>query len=183
MSAFLDASANPFRSSRVLAFRYRFLESGWDALLARLDGMGMRGAIVGPEGSGKTTLLEDLGERLRATGRRVRLLDGAERLSRREWRQFLRGAREDEGLIVTAHREGLLPTLLRTRTTPEILDAAVLAASGRSCAEFGVSPQELWTRHGGNVRTALRELYDVCAGRKTEGSGLVFSDNRENRNF
>jgi Flp pilus assembly CpaF family ATPase len=132
MSAFVHAAENPFRASRILAFRYRFLDSDWDAILARLEALGMRGAIVGPEGSGKTTLLEDLGERLERSGRRVRLLDGAERLSRRQWRHVLRGAREAGGLVVTAHREGLLPTLLRTRTTPEILDAAVLAASGRS---------------------------------------------------
>jgi type IV secretory pathway ATPase VirB11/archaellum biosynthesis ATPase len=161
-----DAGTNPFRASRVLEFRYRFVDSNWDGLLARLSALGMRGAIVGPEGSGKTTLLEDLGERLRAAGRRVVLLDGAERMSRREWREFLRSTRDAEGLVVTAHREGLLPTLLRTRTTPEILEAAVLAASGRSCDSFGISPEELWTRHGGNVRTALRELYDVCAGRR-----------------
>ena len=170
MNVVVDAASNPFRASRILAFRYRFLDSDWDALIARLEALGMRAAIVGPEGSGKTTLLEDLGERLRAAGRRVRLLDGAERLPRREWRQLLRGAREDEGLVVTAHREGLLPTLLQTRTTPEILDAAVLSASGQTCASFGVSSQELWTRHRGNIRTALRELYDRCAGRVTPSS-------------
>ena len=164
MTPFVDAAANPFRASRVLAFRYRFLDSDWDELLARLSGMGLRGAIVGPEGSGKTTLLEDLGERLERSGRPLLLLDGADELSRREWRHFLRRAREAEGCVVAAHREGFLPTLHLTRTTPEILDAAVLAAAGRSCESFGVSAEELWTRHGGNVRTALRELYDVCAG-------------------
>jgi hypothetical protein len=175
MTAAVGAAANPFRASRVLAFRYRFLESDWDGLLARLEAMGMRGAIVGPEGSGKTTLLEDLGERLRASGRRVvfgrvepgavTFLDGICELAPRERRRLLRLAREADGCVVTAHREGRLPTLLRTRTTPEILDAAVLSASGRSCESFGVWPEELWARHGGNVRTALRELYDVCAGR------------------
>jgi hypothetical protein len=175
MSAYLDASANPFRASRVLAFRYRFLESDWDGVLARLESMGMRGTIVGPEGSGKTTLLEDLGERLRRSGRRtvfggvepgaVTLLDGICELPARERRRLLRLACASAGCVVTAHREGILPTLLRTRTTPEILEAAVVSASGRGCAGFGVSPEELWTRHGGNVRTALRELYDLCAGR------------------
>jgi hypothetical protein len=181
----VDAAGNPFRASRVLAFRYRFLESGWDALLMRLEAQSMRGAIVGPEGSGKTTLLEDLGERLRRSGRRVvfggvepgavALLDGADELPAREWRRSLRRTREAAGLVVTAHRAGLLPTLLETRTTPEILDAAVLAASGRDCEGFGVSAEALWARHRGNVRTALRELYDLCAGRKTRGSGLEFS--------
>jgi hypothetical protein len=178
----VDAAANPFRASRILEFRYRFVEphrGGIDGLLKRLETLGMRGAIVGPEGSGKTTLLEDLGERLRRSGRRVvfggvapgavTLLDGAERLSGREWRRFLREAREAAGCVVTAHshRSDLLPTLLETRTTPGILEAAVLAASDRSCEDFGVTPEELWARHGGNVRMALRELYDICAGRAT----------------
>jgi ABC-type phosphonate transport system ATPase subunit len=164
--AYFHAAANPFRASRILEFRYRFLEgaSGWKELLRRLEAQQMRGAIVGPEGSGKTTLLEDLGERILQSGRRVLLLDGAEELSRREWRHVLRHASEADGLVVTAHREGFLPTLLHTRTTPAILDEAVVAASGRSCASFGVAADALWTRHGGNIRTALRELYDVCAG-------------------
>ena len=173
----VDAAANPFRASRILEFRYRFVDSGWDPLLSKLETLGMRGAIVGPEGSGKTTLLEDLGERLRRNGRRVifggveagavTLLDGAERLTGREWRRFLREARDAAGFVVTAHRPGYLPTLIETRTTPGILDAAVRAASGRSCEDFGVTAEELWTRHGGNVRTALRELYDMCASRAT----------------
>ena len=95
------------------------------------------------------------------------MLDGAERLTGREWRCFLREAREATGCVVTAHRSGLLPTLLETRTTPGILEAAVFAASGRRCEDFGVKAEELWKRHGGNVRTALRELYDLCAGRAT----------------
>ena len=164
MSAHFDASRNPFRSTRILEFRYRFLESGWDELLLRLEAQRMRGAIVGPEGSGKTTLLEDLGERLRRSGRRVVLVDGVDELSRRAWRDLQKRASEAGGLVVTAHREGYLPTLLLTRTTPEILEEAVLAASGRRCSDFGVSADALWTRHDGNVRTALRELYDVCAG-------------------
>ena len=178
----VDAAANPFRASRILQFRYRFVDSGWDPLLSTLEALGMRGAIVGPEGSGKTTLLEDLGERLRRSGRRVvfggveagavTLLDGAERLTRREWRRLLRSTRAAAGLVVTAHRPGCLPTLIETRTTPGILDAAVLAASGRRCDGFGVTADELWTRHGGNVRTALRELYDLCAGRIPSASQI-----------
>ena len=176
----VDAAANPFRASRILEFRYRFVDSGRDPLLSKLETLGMRGAIVGPEGSGKTTLLEDLGERLRKSGRpvvfggveagAVTLLDGAERLTRRQWRRFLREAREAAGLVVTAHRPGYLPTLIETRTTPGILDAAVLAAAGRRCEGFAVTPEELWTRHGGNIRTALRELYDICAGRVSPSS-------------
>jgi hypothetical protein len=158
----VNAAANPFRASRIEAFRYQFLESDWDGLLARLAANDMRGAIVGPEGSGKTTLLEELGQRL---GGDVVLLDGVDLLTAREWRRVLRDSARAAGLVVTAHREGFLPTILRTRTTPEILEAAVRAASGEGCASFGASSAELWERHGGNVRDALRELYDVCARR------------------
>ncbi len=176
----MNAAANPFRASRIEAFRYRFLESDWDGLLARLTAAGMRGAIVGPEGSGKTTLLEELGQRL---GPDVMLFDGADLLTAREWRRVVRDSARAGGLVVTAHREGLLPTVLRTRTTPEILETAVVAASGEGCAHFGVSASELWTRHSGNIRDALRELYDVCANRKPEGVRSRFFGSSANRNF
>ena len=37
----VDAAANPFRASRILEFRYRFVDSGWDALLSKLEALGM----------------------------------------------------------------------------------------------------------------------------------------------
>jgi hypothetical protein len=144
---------------------------------------------VGPHGHGKTTLLEDLGERLGQRGFRVRtatlrrgerrlgpgreaalfrepdradllLVDGAEQLDRLSWWRLRRRSRAAAGLIVTAHRPGLLPTLYECRTTPELL-AGIVADLGDAVEE---GSEELFARHGGDLRQALRELYDRRAG-------------------
>jgi hypothetical protein len=180
------ARDNPFASHRILAYRYQPQGWTWDELMARLRAMQYRGAIVGPEGSGKTTLLEDLRPRLadagvpavevrlwkdkrrldpddwrrlaeaRAAGAVV-LLDGAEQLPFVRWRQLLRHARRCRGLIVTLHRPGRLPTLVRTATSPGLL-RAIAASLDPGASHLGV--EDLFARHAGNVREALRELYD-----------------------
>src|SRR5437588_753581 len=62
------ARENPFASDRLEALRYVPLHWSWEEMMFRIDEMGYRGAIVGPEGCGKTTLLLDLGARLRTMG-------------------------------------------------------------------------------------------------------------------
>jgi hypothetical protein len=64
------------------------------------------------------------------------------------------------GLVITSHRPGLLPTLFECTTSPELLAEIVGELSGADL-EAG----ELYERHRGNVRDALRELYDRWAGR------------------
>jgi hypothetical protein len=64
----MRARDNPFSTDRVLRVRYRPQGVTWDALMARLEALGWRAAIVGPEGAGKTTMLEDLQPRLAARG-------------------------------------------------------------------------------------------------------------------
>lgn len=187
------ARENPFAAARVLKVRYRLDEARWADLIARLESFGMRGAIVGRKGHGKTTLIEDLASHLAARGYATRLVrlesgqrelppdvraalagigplevllvDSAGQLSlaRRLW--LYAASRRAGGLVVTAHRRGLLPTLLRLETSPQILEAIVREVSGRDVAAFGRSAEELHQRHRGNLRDALRELYDVCAGR------------------
>jgi len=188
----MRARDNPFAVHRVLAVRYRFIDGGWNELFARLDTLGSRGAIVGPEGSGKTTLLEDLERELAGRGRKVSLLsigadqsrltplqtplllepaasksfllvDGADALGGRALRSLLRKSRSAAGLVVTSHREGLLPTLWRTRTSPDLLASTVRELTDRAPEAFGWSADSLWERHAGNLRGALRELYDRCA--------------------
>ena len=151
----LRAADNPFAVHRVLRERYRLSETEWTHLLRRLERLGWRGAIVGPNGSGKTTLLEDLGKRLDASGRRdVQLVDGADQLSRVEWwRLRLRSG----GLVITTHKRAMLPVLHECVTTPDLL-REITASLGvplpvAECAS-------LLRRHGGNIRDALRELYD-----------------------
>jgi hypothetical protein len=143
---------------------------------------------VGSHGHGKTTLLEDLAPRLQARGFRVRtislreahprldreersvirslgpqdvlLLDGAEQLGWLSWMSVRLRTRRAGGLVITSHRPGLLPTLFECETTPELLARIVSELSG---AEVDV--EDLHVRHSGNVRDALRELYDRWAGR------------------
>jgi hypothetical protein len=189
----MRARDNPFRSDRVLEVRYRPVGS-WDALLAKLESLGHRAAIVGPKGSGKTTLLEDLAPRLRAAGFAIRelrldtetprfapgflggffaplgardviLFDGAEQLGRVGWARFERRARAAGGLVVTSHRSGLLPTLMETSTTPELLDLLVEQILGERAIEVRPLTPLLFRKHAGTLREALRELYDHYAGR------------------
>ena len=183
----MRARDNPFASDRVLEVRYRLPDGWtWEGLLDRLAGLGWRAAIVGPHGRGKTTLLEDLAPRLEARGFRVRtltlwdehprlnhedrerlrdlglrdfvLLDGAEQLGRLPWLFLKLRCRRAGGLLITSHRPGLLPTLLECRTSPELLAGIVRELTGEELS----GAEDLFTRHGGNLRSALRELYD-CA--------------------
>ena len=187
----MRARDNPFRSERVLSLRYRLGES-WEALLVRFERLGRRAAIVGPHGSGKTTLLEDLAPRLRGAGytlrplrldtefprfepgyldcffaslgpRDVILFDGAEQLGALAWHRFRRRSRAAAGLVATTHRPGRLPTLIETSTTPELLETLVGEILGGGAVEIGPLMPALFERHRGNLRDALRELYDRFA--------------------
>jgi hypothetical protein len=177
------ARDNPFAVHRVLRERYRLSALDWHELLARLERLGRRGAIVGPHGSGKTTLLEDLAGRLEGQGWRIHLLrfnadqrrlgvpptwepadfvlcDGAEQLSVLDWRRLARRASRAGGLVITTHRAGRLSVLHRCETSPELLRSLAASLgeplSARECGE-------LHARHDGNLRAALSELYDRWA--------------------
>jgi hypothetical protein len=181
---------NPFTVQRVLEIRYR-LPAGlkWEDLLERLAALRWRAAIVGPHGHGKTTLLEDLAPRIAGRGFRVRtislreahprldrtdeemiqglgpgdvlLLDGAEQLGWLSWTAVRLRTRRAGGLVVTSHRPGLLPTLFECQTSAELLAGIV-----GELAEDNIEVEALYERHRGNVRDALRELYDHWAGRR-----------------
>jgi energy-coupling factor transporter ATP-binding protein EcfA2 len=188
----VKARENPFSVHRVLAVRYRFLEGGWEEFLARLRDLEGRGAIVGREGSGKTTLLEDLAAVLERRGRSVSLVmlsgeqhrlssrqrrsvleavtsrsfllvDGADALAPRAWRALLRETGGAGGFVVTTHTEGLLPTLWRTWTSPDLFANTVQELTGAGPEALGRPVEDLFRSHAGNLREALRELYDVCA--------------------
>lgn len=187
----MRARDNPFRTERTDRLRYRAPGFRWHDLLARLDRQRGRGAVRGPEGSGKTTLLGELGERLAGRGLEVRrlrpslddrrlarsqvrelargagpgtalLLDGADRVGPFEWRRLLKAARPAGILVITSHREGRLPTLHRCATSVALLRdlAGELAPAG----ELATVPfDDLYSRQRGNLRTALRALYDRFA--------------------
>jgi len=183
---------NPFSSHRIDSLEYRLPEGSWPELTGRLHALGGRAALVGPEGSGKTTLLEELGRRLPGTivlvrlgGSRRRplatalaalprsitgdhrvLVDSGERLGAMAWVRFRRAVRHAGGVVITDHAPGRLPTLIRCRTSPELLAELVAELASAEAGRLGPRLGELFTRHDGNIRLCLRELYDIYAGRR-----------------
>jgi hypothetical protein len=188
----MKARDNPFAVERIQTIRYRPLNTTFDRILTRLHELNYRAAIIGPEGSGKTKLLEDLQRKLRQKGLRATLifindtshfdspacrrllselmrdtlllLDGADLIRRSDWSLLKRHTiTHAYGLVITSHRRGLLPTLIECSTTPALLKDIVsdlLPQGGTIPAEF---LDRLYTRHQGNLRTCLRELYDLYA--------------------
>jgi hypothetical protein len=93
-------------------------------------------------------------------------LDGAEQLTPWAWLAFKRRARRARGLIITSHRAGLLPTLHTCVTSELLLDDILwrlLSPAGRELSQPLPTSRELFHRHRGNLRDALREMYDVFA--------------------
>lgn len=180
------ARENPFAAQRLEALRFRFGQSDMESLLARFENLNRRGAIVGPHGSGKSTLLEQFAVRLAEEGIRTQLerlytesgsqekdavirralvardvvvlVDGAEQLGWLRWRRLLTASRNASGLVATMHKPGRLPTLIQTTTTPELLTDLV-AELTKAEPERKVIAQ-LFEGHRGNLREALRDLYD-----------------------
>lgn len=190
----MRARDNPFRVERLHGLRFRLAHGpgdGIESVWSRLRASDGRGAIVGPHGTGKTTLLAELAERLRGHGLSVRsvrigagtralsptqherllahltaddavLLDGAGHLLPWHWWRVRRATRGARFLVVTCHRAGRLPTLLRTSSSPALL-AELAAELGAPIA--GESAARLLSENRGNVRDALRALYDAHAER------------------
>jgi hypothetical protein len=161
------------------------------SLLPRLEALRYRAAIVGPHGSGKTTLLEDLEEVLAARGFRIRhvrldtdgprlprewrtmarhldatdiiCLDGAEQLGAIAWRRFRWSVRRAGGLLVTTHQPGRLTTLIECTTSVGLLHRIMRRLAPAAAPPAVPRADELFVRHHGNIRDALRELYDIYA--------------------
>ena len=182
---------NPFATHRIEGLAYRYNGLGLSALCQRLDVIGGRATIFGPKGSGKTTLLEELalvlpGEPVqvrigsgcqnpwrtaraqlptRVTANHVVLVDGAEQLGPIGWHLLLRATRHARTFVATLHRPGRLPTLIECRPDHGLLCDLVEELMPVDAPALMPGLEELFQRHGGNIRSCLRELYDVYAGR------------------
>jgi hypothetical protein len=187
------AKNNPFATSRVLQVRYTPQGCSWDDLLERLESMQYRGAIVGACGTGKTTLIEDMHQRLRQQGlscrsifvtidvkvpfKKIRqtlntetfdvlLIDGADHLNKLVWR-WIKGAtkRRNIGLVVTSHTPGMLPTLIECSTSAKLLsDIVTRLTPNTSDPQLDARRiEDVYHKHNGNIRDALRQLYDITA--------------------
>lgn len=182
---------NPFRVARIESLRFR--GDSTEDLLRRFEELGRRGALVGPHGSGKSTLLRELGAGIEAAGHRVKtlslgearpatrarlgdwyadadpgvvlLLDGAEQLGRLAWGRVRRATRNAGGLLITTHRPGRLPTLNEHRTGPALLRSLVGELVEEPALRAALEPvlAEVFANARGNLRVALRELYDRVA--------------------
>ena len=182
---------NPFRVDRLHSLQFRPQGFGWDDLLIRLAELDFKASIVGDDGSGKSTMLVELGERLEALGLSTRsicisggarsfpegvlrelerdlkadeivLFDGGDHLGAIAWRRFRIRIRRARGIVITNHRESRLPTLVKTQTSPALLRDLVTELA----PENGLPSEELQTlfdSSNGNLRDAMRALYDRCA--------------------
>lgn len=97
------------------------------------------------------------------TERDVILFDGAEQMSRLEWQFFKARSKEAAGLVVTSHDRGVLPSLKECTTDPELLDDIIAELLEAESAKIVDASIELHGRHNGNLRDALREMYDLYA--------------------
>ncbi|WP_437194366.1 hypothetical protein [Planctomicrobium sp. SH527] len=163
-----------------------------NTLVTLLEQQNYRGAIVGPHGHGKSTLLVELAAKLELSGKsthslrlneetrsrngqlvqdwlrtvtsgQILLLDGAEQLSHWQWWRIKRLSKQYAGLIVTAHRHGILPTVYECRTSPELLTELVQELNERHPIPAQLDVSLTHQRHQGNIRECLRAFYDQCA--------------------
>jgi len=90
------------------------------------------------------------------------LIDGADLLPRHRWLALRWAARHAAVLLVTSHGRPLLPPIHRTRTTPALLHELVteLLRSHAAAPPPVQALERLYRSHDGNLRDALRALYD-----------------------
>jgi ABC-type glutathione transport system ATPase component len=154
---------NPFSSCHVEPGAIPWV-GDLERLYRRWHELGGRAQIVGPHGSGKTTLVTHLIARAARDGWAVAVLDDP--AARTPLRLALARLRHRH-LLVAAHRDLGLPTLLRTSvslaTAFEVVTHLLRDAPGSRPSRRELT--ELLELHEGNLRRVLFDLYDRYEGR------------------
>jgi hypothetical protein len=181
------ARQNPFNTSRIRKIPYQWRGLSPSELFSRLEEIRFRGCILGQHGSGKSTLLSNLKSLLESNGCNtvhifinlesrisifrlikqvlyawrnfsVLLVDGADLLPWHRWmivRLFSLGSK---GIVVTTHDRPMLPILWRCLPEESLVNDIVQILSGSEVPRPFIV--QLFTKHSGNLRAILRELYD-----------------------
>jgi len=186
ISTTTKARNNPFATAKLEALAYSFENTldNWATFMERLSSLNYCGALVGPEGVGKTTLLFELKSKLAQKGfkpelirlsggkrfiplsfffapcdkNRIVLVDSAENLPYFQFQLLkLKCRLHSLGLIVTAHKEGLLPTLIRCQTSLELFCELTEKLLGAQIEKQILV--EAYERSNGNIRIAFMDLY------------------------
>ena len=187
----IRAKDNPFRVSKIEALGYIPQTMPLEQIQQRLKQLNNTAEIVGPHGSGKTTLLRELEKHIGRGGvetqklfmnldtplrwRMVRecidsmnpgsilFFDGACHLSSLRFWQLRQKARKNNvGLVITSHEEGLLDTLAVCRPSVNLLTDITGRLLGEAAVPDPDDLSELYDMHSGNIRECLRDLYDHC---------------------
>jgi hypothetical protein len=186
----MRAKDNPFRVSRVNEIKYLFSDTDWPEVMNRLEELDFRAAIVGNHGSGKSKLLNEFEPRLiekgfviqrlflnqekrkfppgflseffsELTSNTIILFDGAEQLSNIAWNRFKKKALKAKGLIITCHEPGMLPALVETSSSIEVFRKILMQIAPDEVPGLESKLEPLFNKHSGNLRDAIRELYDI----------------------
>jgi hypothetical protein len=101
---------------------------------------------------------------------KIILVDGLERISVRQKFRLFRQTYRRNGLIVTSHHTMRyppfnLPTWVRTKTSELLLDY-VLSELKMASPEIRAAGKSSLSKHRGNLREVLRDLYDRHAARR-----------------
>jgi hypothetical protein len=91
------------------------------------------------------------------------LFDGADHLPRPYGWALLAASRRARGIAVTAHTEGLVPTLVRTSTDAALLAELTQELVGPEAATIAPLLDALRREHRGNLREVFLALYDLAA--------------------
>jgi hypothetical protein len=99
------------------------------------------------------------------TDRDIILFDGADELKGLAWIRFKGRIKTAGGLLITSHRDGMLPELIRCSTTEELTYDIVEKLLGRETEQYRGLIHDLYKKHAGNVRDVLREMFDLYPGK------------------